>query len=74
MYTPDFSNSGFMYEERLRDAERQRAHNKLVESALEHRKAEGYVSLLSQIAQRLHVKPQRTDIGDKRDTRQVHAV
>ena len=71
MYMPDYSNAGYLYQERLRDAEAQRVHNKLVQSALARRKALGEVSLLSQIAQRLHVKaePQHTS-----DERRAHAV
>jgi len=75
MFMPDFSNTGFLYEERLREAEQHRIHNKRVQSALAYARAHGQVSFLSQLAQRLHiVKLQQTDVSDKRDTRQMHAV
>ena len=72
MYNTDFSNVGFLYEERLRDAEQHRAHNKLVQSALARRKALGEVGFLSQLAQRLHIKAQPQ--ADARDSRRAHAV
>ena len=67
----DFSNTGFLYQERLRDAERHRAHNQLVQSALAHKRANRPVSFLSQIAQRLHFKAQPQHTGDDR---RAHAV
>ena len=72
MYLPDYGNMNFLYEERLRDAERHYAHEKLVKAALARRKALGEASLLTQIAQRLHVKdqPQTTSSDD----RLAHAV
>ena len=69
---PDYSNTGYLYEEKLRDAEQHRAHNKLVQAALAQREAQGKVGLLTQIAQLLHVKaqPQTTSTDDRR----AHAV
>jgi len=72
MYLPDYGNMNFLYEERLRDAERHYAHEKLVKSALARKKALGEVSLLSQIAQRLHVKAQPQT--NNNDDRRAHAV
>ena len=72
MFTPDFSNTGYMYEEKLRDAERVRTQNQLIQSALAHRRAVGQPGLLSQLAQRLHIiKAQQ---ADAHDSRRAHAV
>ena len=71
MYTNDFTNTGFLYQERLRDAENRRRYNRLVESAQAYQRAHGQVSFLTRLMQRLHVKPQQAETNE---ARHAHAV
>ncbi|MEO8393651.1 MAG: hypothetical protein ABI700_11735 [Chloroflexota bacterium] len=73
MYTNDFTNTGFLYQERLRDAENRRVYNRLVASAEAYRRAHGQVkvSFLTRLMQRLHVKPQQAETSE---ARHAHAV
>ncbi len=71
MYTNDFTNTGFLYQERLRDAENRRVYNRLVESAEAYRRAHGQVSFLTRLMERLHVKAQQAETSE---ARHAHAV
>jgi hypothetical protein len=76
MYPTDFTDTGFVYQERLRAAEQRRRYNRLVESAQAYQRAhdEENVSFLGQIAQRLHLKAQSHAEVEANDSRHAHAV
>lgn len=49
MYTPDFGDLQSLYEDRLREAEQHRAHNKLVRAAREYARREHQPGLLERV-------------------------
>ena len=73
MFPTDFTETGFLYQERLRDAEQRRVYNRLVESAQAYQRAHGQVSFLTQLMQRLHIKAQQPQ-AEVNDARRAHAV
>ena len=71
MLPTDFTETGFFTQERQRAAEQRRRYNLAAESEQANQRAHGQVSLLTQIAQRLHVKAQPQTSSDDR---RAHAV
>ncbi|MBI1259237.1 MAG: hypothetical protein GC204_17355 [Chloroflexi bacterium] len=73
MFPSDFSETGFLYQERLRDAENRRIYNGLVKSAEAYRRKHGQVSFLNQLMQRFHIKAQQPQ-AEVSDSRHAHAL
>ena len=73
MYPTDFTDTGFLYQERLRDAEQRRMYNRLVESAQAYQRAHGQVSFMARLMERLHIKAQQPQ-AEVSDSRRAHAV
>lgn len=72
MYTPDYGELKYLYEDRLRGAEIQRKQNELIRAAREYARREGRGGLLNQIMQQLQRRnqPQR----DNTNTRHAPAL
>ena len=68
MYAPDYGNMAFLWEDRLREAERQRKQNELIRAVLAHKRAEKQGGLLEQIKRWMHPQQENTD------ARRAHAV
>lgn len=66
MYTPDYGNMQFLLEDRLREAERQREHKRLVREALAFSHREDRASILSQIKRLIPVRVQHQETSDVR--------